>query len=130
MKISSVTHHLFRLAMLVTVVALLLANCGCKSKKKAMEAAKATTEQEEALRKQREEEARKREAEEMARKEAEAKRESELKKTVSTNTHYVKLEQYFNAITAAPSVASANGSINEALSLFSSDQTPVLIVIS
>lgn len=40
-----------------------------------------------------------------------------------------KLETYFSAIAAAPSVASANGSISEALTLFSSPDAPVLVVI-
>lgn len=103
---------------------------GCKSKKKAMEAQaaaeKAKLEQEAAARKQREEEEarKKREAEERARAEAEAA--ANAKKS----DPYVKLEQYFNAIGSASSIASANSSINEALTLFASPETPVLIVIS
>jgi hypothetical protein len=41
-----------------------------------------------------------------------------------------RLEQYFNAIAGSSNASSANSSINEALSLFSSADTPVLIVIS
>ena len=41
-----------------------------------------------------------------------------------------KLNQYFEAISNSSSVASANSSINEALALFASPETPVLIVIS
>jgi hypothetical protein len=116
--------------LLLTVVILMAAGGGCKSKKKAMEAEaaanKAKMEQEAALKKQKEEEELRRkaaaEAEENARREAEAN----AKKTEP----YSKLEQYFNAIGGAGSVASANSSINEALTLFSSGDAPVLIVIS
>lgn len=118
-----------RLMMLGMIVVLMALGSGCKSKKKAMEAAaaKAKMEQEAALKKQRdEEEARKREAEEKARREAEAAAAAASKK----NEPYSKLEQYFNAIGSASSASSANSSINEALTLFSSPDTPVLIVIS
>ena len=64
---------------------------------------------------------RKAEAEENARREAEAR--------AKKSEPYSKLEQYFNAIGGAGSVAAANSSINEALTLFSGD-APVLIVIS
>jgi hypothetical protein len=107
-------------------VILLAVGAGCKSKKKAMEvsdsaADKAKIEQEAALKKQREEEERrKREAEEQAKRDAESKKREP----------YTKLEQYFSAIGSASSVSSANSSINEALTLFSSADTPVLIVIS
>ncbi|WP_215223690.1 nucleoid-structuring protein H-NS [Echinicola shivajiensis] len=40
-----------------------------------------------------------------------------------------KLENYFSAIANAGSVQSANSSIQEALSMFSNQNTPVLIVI-
>lgn len=40
-----------------------------------------------------------------------------------------QLSRYFSAIVSAPSVTSANSSINEALSLFASPDTPVFIVI-
>ncbi len=40
-----------------------------------------------------------------------------------------QLSRYFNAIVSAPSVTSANSSINEALSLFASPDVPVFIVI-
>ena len=87
-------------------------------------AEKAKMEQEAALKKQREaEELKKKEAEEKARREAE---EAEAKK----REPYMKLEQYFNSIGSAGSAASANSSIQEALRLFSSADTPVLIVIS
>lgn len=105
---------------------------GCKSSKK-MEAAKAKEkasmeqEQQANLRKQKEEEARKREAEELARREAEAKLKSNQPKELAPQA---RLTEYFQAIASSATVTSANNSINEALSLFASPETPVLIVIS
>ena len=40
-----------------------------------------------------------------------------------------QLSSYFKAIASSPSVASANNSIEEALGMFSSPETPVLIII-
>lgn len=40
-----------------------------------------------------------------------------------------KLENYFNAVAAASSVSSANQTIQEALAMFSNQETPILIVI-
>ena len=90
----------------------------------ASNAEKAKMEQEAALRKQQEETAR-REAEERERREAEAKA-SEVKVSAPAT----RLNEYFQAIAGSTSVASANSSINEALSMFSSPEAPVLIVIS
>lgn len=111
---------------------LIVVSVSCKSSKK-MEAAKAQErarmEQEQAakLKKQKEEEARQREAEEQARREAELRRkESEANAMTPKN----KLSQYFTAIASSGSTTSANSSINEALTLFASPETPVLIVIS
>jgi len=102
---------------------------GCKSKKKAMEAEKARMEQEAALKKKQEEEAAAaaRAAEEKARLEAEA-REREARERANAPTN--KLNNYFDAIANAGTPASANSSISEALGMFSSAETPVLIVIS
>jgi len=114
-----------KLVMLAFVM-LILAS-GCKSKKKAMEAAaaeKARMEQE-AARRQQEEEMRRKEAEEKARKDAEAR---ELEARASTPK--ARLTQYFDAISNAANSTSANNSISEALALFASPETPVLIVIS
>jgi hypothetical protein len=117
-----------RFILLSVLVILLAVAGGCKSKKKAAEAAaaaeKARMEQEAAaLKKQQEEEARrKREAEE-----AEAKRRAEEEARMKDPQS--KLEQYFSAISSASSEASANSSIDEALSMFASADTPVLIVI-
>ena len=120
-----------KLILLTVVVVLMALGSGCKSKKKAMaaaeaEARKAKIEQEAALKKQKEEEMRQKEADEKARREAEAAAAAAAKKS----DPYNKLEQYFNAIGSAGSVSSANSSIDEALTLFASPETPVLIVIS
>lgn len=106
--------------MLVLVV--LISAFGCKSKKKAMEAEKAKQEQEAALRQQQEEEARMKEAEE-----AERRKSDEASKT---NARYTILRQYFDSIATANDLTSANNSISEALTMFASPDTPVLIVIS
>jgi hypothetical protein len=112
---------------------LLIGVFGCQSKKKAMQATnaaqeKAKLEQEAALRKQREEEALRKEAEERANREREAKPvESEIKIKAPEAS---RLSQYFEAIANSGNVSSANSSINEALGMFASRETPVLIVIS
>jgi hypothetical protein len=106
---------------------IMISTFGCKSKKKAMEAAaaeKARMEQEAALQKQRDEEQRKKDAEEKARRDAEAA------KAAQASTPYTKLGDYFSAISSSSNLNSANNTINEALSLFASPQTPVLIIIS
>jgi hypothetical protein len=116
-----------RVIMLALLVILMAVGGGCKSKKKAAEAAaaaeKARMEQEAvALKRQQEEEARKaREAEEEARRRAEEEARSKDPKS--------KLEQYFSSISGSSNEASANSSINEALTMFASPETPVLIVI-
>lgn len=116
---------LSRLAMVSLMAILLLAGGGCKSKKKAMEAQaaeKARLEQEAAAQRQKEAELQKqREAEEKARRDAEAGRAKPVAE---------RLDLYFNNIANSGNVEAANGSINEALSLFASPDTPVLIVIS
>ena len=110
------------------VLVLMICFTGCKSKKKAAEAARAAEErarieQEANLRK--EEEQKRKEAEEAARRDAEARQREML-----ANEPKAKLNQYFQSISSSGNTASANGSINEALTLFSSPDTPVLIVIS
>ena len=110
--------------ILAFVVALSFSSC--KSKKKAMEAEKAKQEQEAALRKQQEEEQRRqREAEEKAKADAEAAASAN-----KASAPYTKLGQYFESITKSSSITSANSSISEALTMFASPDTPVLIVIS
>jgi hypothetical protein len=116
--------HSSKLVMLILV--LMISAFGCKSKKKAMEASaaeKARMEQEATARKQQEEEQRRKEAEEKSR------REAELKQTMESAPK-TRLSQYFESITSASNATSANNSIVEALSLFASPDTPVLIVIS
>jgi hypothetical protein len=107
------------------MIAILLVFSGCKSKKKAMEAQaaaeKARMEQEAARQREADAEARrKREADEQARKDAEAKKQAPAQ----------KLDLFFNSIANSNNVNGANNSINEALAMFSSPDTPVLIVIS
>ena len=55
------------------------------------------------------------------------RREAEKKVELTTAQ---KLENYFNEIAYAPSVAVANQKINEATQMFASPQTPVLIIIA
>jgi len=113
-------------------ICLLLIASGCKSKKKAMEAKaaaeKARMEQEAADKKKREEEEarKKREEEERAR----AAADEEARRKAAASTPAAKLDQFFNAIAGSSNPSSANSSISEALSLFSTPQTPVLIVIA
>ncbi|HEX8037951.1 MAG TPA: nucleoid-structuring protein H-NS [Chryseosolibacter sp.] len=107
---------------------LMICFTGCKSKKKAAEAARAAEErarieQEANLRKQ--EEQRKKDAEEAARRDEEARQREML-----SNAPKARLNQYFESIAGSSNVASANSSINEALTLFASPDAPVLIVIS
>ena len=115
-----------RFIMLALLVVLMAVGGGCKSKKKAAEAAaaaeRARMEQEAAaLRKQQEEDRKKREAEEEAAKRAAAE--------ANKKGPQAKLEEYFSSISNSSNEASANSSINEALSMFASSDTPVLIVI-
>jgi hypothetical protein len=113
---------------LILLLVVFLIGSGCKSKKKAAEAAaaKARTEQELALRKQQEEEAarKKKEAEEQALRDAEAA------KAAKASEPYSKLGEYFSSIASSTNLNSANTTINEALTMFASPQTPVLIIIS
>lgn len=110
----------------IMLLILLMTVAGCKSKKKAMEAnaaaEKARMEQEAALQKQKEEE--------VARKEAEEREKARRVEEMRMRDPAARLEQYFNAIAASTNLPSANNSITEALALFASHDTPVLIVIS
>jgi len=119
--------------LVVMVLIIMISAFGCKSSKKAMEASKekARIEQEATLRQQQEAEAKRKAAEEkeneLKQREAEAKRkEAEAK----ASTPKARLGEYFKAISSSPNVTSANNSINEALTLFASPETPVLVVIS
>jgi predicted acyl esterase len=110
-------------------LALVISLSSCKSHKKALDAQKAAEkakmEQEEARRKQ-EAEQKARDAQEQARRDEEARKKAEEK----ASTPYSKLGSYFDAIANSANATSANNSINEALSMFASPETPVLIVIS
>ncbi|GAB1446057.1 MAG: nucleoid-structuring protein H-NS [Cyclobacteriaceae bacterium] len=116
-----------RIGMWTLVILLMVAGASCKSKKSTMgvtdpAAEKAKMEQEAALRQQQEaEELRKQEMEEQARKEEARRKAAEP---------YRKLENYFSAISSSNNLTAANSSINEALTLFASKDTPVLIVIN
>jgi hypothetical protein len=121
-----------RLPVLAMIFALFL--FGCKSKKAVMTVSnvpdeRAKLEQEAALKKLQalEDEAKRKEAEEKARRDAEAAKAAASK---SNATEVNKLNQYFESIANSGSTTSANSSITEALSMFSSPQAPVLIVIS
>lgn len=112
--------------LILIVMVLLLSAAGCKSKKKAMEAAaaeKARMEQEAALQKQREEEERKR-------KEAEAAANANKQNESSANAKSAVLTKYFDAVATSSNATAANNSISEALTMFASPETPVLIIIS
>lgn len=110
------------------LLVLMICFTGCKSKKKAAEAARAAEERarmEQEAKLRSEEEQKRKEAEEAARREAEARQ-----RDMQANEPKARLNQYFQSIASSGNTASANGSINEALTLFSSPDTPVLIVIS
>jgi len=120
---------------------ILLSASGCKSSKKAIQASnaaeeKAKLEQEAALRKleQMEAEAKRKEAEEKARLEAERlaaeQRAAENAAKVAPTSKEVKLNQYFETIASSGSPSTANTKISEALTMFSSPNTPVLIIVS
>lgn len=112
---------------LILTLLLVLSLSACKSKKKAMEAeaAERARIEQEAARKQ-EEEQRKQAEEEKAKRAAEEAAASKAK----ASQPYARLGQYFESIAAAGSLTSANSSISEALTMFASPDTPVLIIIS
>ncbi len=118
-----------RLIMMVIIAVMLVGGAGCKSKKKAAEAAAAAAEKErleqEMAEKQRAEEEARRKAEEerLAAERARAERER-------ANSPENQLNNYFKAIAGSGNTTSANRSIQEALGMFASPETPVLIVIS
>lgn len=104
---------------------LLTAAFSCKSKKQATDtsdAEKARMEQMEAERRAREEEEARRKAQE---EEERLAREREAKERAA----YDRLGGLFNDISRASSEAAANRSINEALTMFTSQDVPVLIII-
>lgn len=122
--INSLQNQLRRLGVMF-VLMLMISAVGCKSKKKAMEAAEKARTEQEAAERQREEERKRTEAEERARREAE-----EAARAASAKSPENRLNQYFVTVAGANNVKAANSSIDEALTLFASPDTPVLIVIS
>jgi len=125
------SRYILRLPLLVMIFALFL--FGCKSKKAVMTVSnvpdeRAKLEHEAALKKLQalEDEARRKEAEEKATRDAESAKATAPKSAPEV----VKLNQYFESIANSGSPTSANSNISEALSMFSSPQTPVLIVVS
>ena len=115
---------------LVVLALVIISAFACQSKKKAMQAAaaeKARTERE-AEEKKKAEELAKKEAEEKANWEAQQRAKEQEK--IYASAPAVKLEEYFASIAKANNTSAANTSINEALTLFASPETPVLIVIS
>jgi len=126
--------HIRKSSGLIVLIIILIAAFGCQSKKKAMQASnaaaeKARIEQEQAEKKLKEQELAMQEEKERARREEE-ERERARQNESKASTPAVKLNQYFNSIATSSNTGSANASINEALGLFASPQTPVLIVIS
>ena len=121
-------YNSFKIVLLAVFISSVIS---CKSTKKTTTATNAAAEktkmeQEEALRKQKEEELKRKQAEEeRVRMEAEA-----ASNAMKESAPKVRLNEYFTAIANSSTVASANNSINEALGMFASTETPVLIVIS
>jgi len=117
--------------LMVLTLSLVICLSACKSSKKAAERARAEkerTEQEAKLKQQKqalEDEQKRKDAEEEARR-LEASKQQDMK----ASTPYVRLGQYFDAVSSASSLGSANSSIDEALSLFATPDAPVLIIIS
>jgi hypothetical protein len=111
------------------VLVLMICFTGCKSKKKAAEAARAAEERariEQEAKLRSDEEQKRKEAEEAARREADARQQNET----TTSEPKARLNEYFQSIATSGNVASSNSSITEALTLFTSPDAPVLIVIS
>ena len=119
---------------LIVLTLVIISTFSCQSKKKAMQASnaaaeKARIEQAAAEKKLAESEAAARKAEEEKLRLSEEQRLKEERDS-KASTPAIKLSQYFNSISTSTNTASANASINEALTLFASPETPVFIVIS
>ena len=126
--------HIRKSSGLIVLLIVFIVAFGCQSKKKAMQASNAAAEKAKIEREQNE---KKLKEQEIAMQEAKdkAKREEEERERIRQNeskasTPAVKLGQYLNSIASSSNAASANASISEALTLFASSSTPVLIVIS
>jgi hypothetical protein len=119
---------------LIVLTLVIISAFSCQSKKKAMQASaaaaeKARIEQEAADKKKAESEAAARKAEEEKLRLSEEQRLKEQRDS-EASAPSVKVSQYFNSISTSTNTTSANASINEALTLFASPETPVFIVIS
>jgi hypothetical protein len=117
---------------IVLALIIMIGASGCKSTKKLAAAKeKERMEQEASLRlKQQQEaeaEAKRKGEEEKMRAEALAK---EKEMAAKASTPKTRLSEYFYAIASSANATSANNSINEALTMFASPETPLLIVIS
>jgi len=110
------TKHIHKISLLgmAILVAIVVGFSSCKSQKKLTEVS---------------------DSQDVAQAEDEPKEDSEEKSTVikETNTRTIakeeRLNNYFGAIATASSLNSANASIQEALTMFSTSEAPVLIVI-
>ena len=119
---------------LIVLTLVIISAFSCQSKKKAMQASnaaaeKAKIEREAAEKKLAESEEAARKAEEEKLRLSEEQRLKEERDS-KASAPAVKVSQYFNSISTSTNTASANASINEALTLFASPETPVFIVIS
>ncbi|HOX82981.1 MAG TPA: nucleoid-structuring protein H-NS [Chryseolinea sp.] len=126
------TLHNRKSSGLIVLLIVLISAFGCQSKKKAMQASNAAAEK---ARIEQEQNDKKLKEQELAMQQEKAMREEEERERARQNeskasTPAVKLNQYFSSIASSSNATSANASINEALGLFASPQTPVLIVIS
>ena len=122
----SLIQRSLRFVILAFVAAALLGGTGCKSKKKAAEAARAA---EEKARIEREMEEKRLAEEEAARRRAEEERLAVERERAAAaeNSPERRLARYFDAIASGRSSAAT---MQEAMSMFASPETPVLIVIS
>lgn len=103
--------------LLFLLPTMMLMSNGCGSSKKA----KAKAAEEARLAKEREER--------LKREEADRKRREEEERQRAMRAPYQKMEDYFNKVSKATSVESANAIIDQAMNMFSSPDAPVLIII-
>ena len=114
---------------LIVLALALISAFSCQSKKKALQASNAAAEK---AKIEREAADRKLKADELAKKSEADKAmwEAEQREKESKAAPKLRLNQYFDAIASSGTTTSANTSINEALTMFASPETPVWIVIS
>jgi hypothetical protein len=108
--------------LMAAVMCMAVASSSCKSSKKKAEAdARAKAEREARLSREQEEKRRREEADRL-------KREQEEKENAKKDA-YNKVDAYFNRVASSTDDNAASGTISEALALFASPETPVLIII-